>query len=170
MKTKTNLEFISDDRRFGLKIERKHMLEILKICRVAGSREVGGIIIGIYDLDHKFAIAKIFSKAPLDSLQGETYFHRGVIGLQELLNQLWNDNRYFYLGEWHFHPNGSTDMSEVDIKQMQNISIKESYNCSEPILIILGGNPDKKWDMGVYVFPRNQRWVKLKNIDQQRFV
>ncbi len=168
MKVKSSLEFISSDNKFGLRIEKKEVLKILKICRNAGKREVGGILIGIYDSAHQFALVKNVSDAPLDSQRSQNSFYRGVKGIQNLLDQFWYKKQYFYLGEWHFHPYASAHASLLDIEQMKKISVSEKYNCPESILLICGGNVDDDWDMAAYVFPRNQEWAKLNyDIDSE---
>jgi integrative and conjugative element protein (TIGR02256 family) len=159
--SKSNLEFISSDNQFGLIIEKKESLKILEICRNAGKKEVGGVLIGIYDAAHRSALVKSISDAPLDSQRGQNSFYRGVKGMQNLLDQFWYKKQYFYLGEWHFHPYASAHASLLDIEQMKEISRSEKYNCPEPILLICGGNVDKEWDMTAYVFPCNQQWAKL---------
>ncbi|MGI0493064.1 Mov34/MPN/PAD-1 family protein [Alkalinema pantanalense CENA528] len=164
MKPKASLEFISSDNKFGLKVEKKEVSKILKICRSAGKKEVGGILVGTYDETHQFALVKDISGAPSDSKQSRSSFYRGIQGLQNLLNKFWAKQQYFYLGEWHFHPYASSDASLCDIEQMKAIAVSENYNCPEPILIICGGKVDEEWDMAAYVFPRNQEWIKLDGV------
>ena len=164
MRHASSLEFISDDQNLCVRIERKEVIQILKICRDSENTEVGGIIVGSYDTAHRFALVKAVSDAPSDSLKGSHWFQRGVKGLQELLNQYWYKKRYFYLGEWHFHPNKSAHVSTLDIEQMTAISISNSYNCPEPILLICGGDPNGHWELCAYVFPRNRTWIRLKEL------
>ena len=164
MRQATNLEFVSDDQTFGIRIEYKEVLKILKICGSAGNTEVGGIVIGLYNTTYNCALVKVVTNAPSDSLRGSTWFHRGIWGLQERLNRLWYGRQYFYLGEWHFHPNHSAHASSTDIEQMREIAISEQYNCPEPILLICGGNPNAYWELNAYVFPRNRMWVKLREV------
>jgi integrative and conjugative element protein (TIGR02256 family) len=158
----SSLEFISDDQKFGIRIEDKEIFQILRICRAARNIEVGGIIVGTYDSKHRYALVKTISDAPPDSLKDKDWFQRGIENLQDMLNYFWDKKQCFYLGEWHFHPNNSAQASSLDIKQMQKISTSKSFNCPEPILIILGGNPSKDWDLSAYVFPCNQMWIRLK--------
>ena len=107
----------------------------MEICRSPGNIEIGGIIIGIYDQEHRYALVRTISDAPSDSLRGCNWFQRGVRRLQELLNQLWYKKRYFYLGEWRFHPNNSAQASLLDIEQMkklqgQKVIIVQNLYCS----------------------------------------
>lgn len=161
-----SLEFISDDQKFGVKMKRKEICRMLKICRDARDQEVGGILIGTYDLENRYALVKSISDAPCDSLQSRNWFQRGVQGLQDMLNYSWQEDRQFYLGEWHFHPYSNSQASPLDVQQMRDISLSKTSNCPEPILLILGGNPRKSWEISAYVFPRNQMWLRLRNVSR----
>lgn len=160
-----SLDFVSDDQRFGVRLERKELVSLLQICREARNIEIGGIIVGEYDQEHKYALVRAISDAPIDSLKNTNWFLRGIKGLQEMLNFFWQKEHYYYIGEWHFHPNSSAQVSSVDIEQMQEISLSKDFNCPEPILIIIGGNPDRKWEVSVYVFPCNKDWIKMKSFN-----
>jgi integrative and conjugative element protein (TIGR02256 family) len=155
MKPVTSLEFISDDARFGLKIERKEVQKILRICRSSKTQEVGGIIIGCYNSTHSYAMVKDISNVPIDSYGTRSTFYRGVQGLQSKLNNLWHRTRFFYLGEWHFHPNSPSHASRQDIAQMQQMALTENLCCPEPLLLICGGEPRDDWTFSAYVFPQS---------------
>lgn len=163
MNNEGDLRFLSDDAMYGLIIDQKVLHTMLSICRASQVLEVGGIIIGTYDTENRYALVSRISSSPIDSKRGRNWFHRGVYGLQSLLNRYWTESRKYYLGEWHFHPYSSAIASSIDIKQMTSISTKNDYNCPEPIMIILGGNPKRDWEVRAYVFPRNKMWIELKN-------
>lgn len=163
MSNEGDLEFLSDNSSYGLVIEKKVIQNMLSICRASKNLEVGGIVLGTYDSENRYALVSNISSAPIDSLRGKNWFHRGVYGLQVLLDRCWHQGRKYYLGEWHFHPYSSAIASSIDIKQMTSISTKNDYNCPEPIMIILGGNPKRDWEVRAYVFPRNKMWIELKN-------
>jgi len=55
------------------------------------------------------------------------------------------------LGEWHFHPEASSILSEQDLQQMQQIAASDLYSCPEPLLLIIGGTPPSDWTMNAYV-------------------
>lgn len=164
MSNKDDLEFLSADFNYGLIIQHEFLRKLLRICRAARNLEVGGIIVGTYDTGHRYAWVKSISNTPSDSLSSRYWFQRGIDGLQNLLNKYWHQKQIYYLGEWHFHPNYFARASAVDIKQMEAISQSIFYNCPEPILIILGGNPKGKWEIKAYVFPQNRNWMELKSI------
>jgi proteasome lid subunit RPN8/RPN11 len=68
----------------------------------------------------------------------------------------------YYLGEWHYHPRGSAEPSEIDIAQMINISKSHSWQCPEPLLIIIAKNNEfNDFTYRSFVFPRNNKLIEL---------
>lgn len=108
-------------------------------CRESDPLETGGILIGRYSDDCNTAIILEATPPPPDSERGHSSFVRGVTGLTELLNERWQDqDRSYYLGEWHFHPSTVVEPSPEDFAQMLAISRARDYQCKEPILLIIG--------------------------------
>src|SRR5262249_52669095 len=134
--------FRSGDQRFGVRIAGAELDRMIRQCRRAGRKETGGILVGRYTPTHDCAVVTAASDAPRDSRAGGTWFSRGVAGLQRWLNTLWRASSY-YLGEWHFHPFASASPSGDDLAEMKSISAAESHHCPEPLLLIVGGDPDK---------------------------
>lgn len=153
----TDVQFWSDDNRFGVKIEEASIGEILRYCQESGPRETGGILLGRYSASHDCALVDKVTGAPDDSQMGRTWFVRGVRGLQAKLDLLWRRNEGYYLGEWHFHPFGSPIPSSVDTRQLQKIARSRLYRCPEPMLMILGGDPANSWTMRAFLFRRRSK-------------
>lgn len=157
-----NFEAWSLDKKYGLRIPTKVIQKMLNLCLISGRKETGGILIGYYNRRHDCAIAIDCSAPPVDSKFGKNYFYRGVHGLQKLLKKLWNlTHRRYYLGEWHFHPFGVPEPSEVDIGQLKNNAENPSYHCPEPVMFIVGGNPNKEWMCKSLVYHRKKGVIKL---------
>ncbi|WP_341531831.1 Mov34/MPN/PAD-1 family protein (plasmid) [Nostoc sp. UHCC 0302] len=158
----SDLEFWSEDKRFALKIHNREISQLLKVCVRAGVQETGGILVGFYTELHNCAVITSISDAPSDSHSGHNWFYRGTHDLQQWLNRLWmRDKKQYYLGEWHFHPFSNSNPSEIDISQMQKIGESSSYQCPEPLLLIIGGDPNNQWNMKAYIFPRNYPQIEL---------
>jgi len=157
----TLLEFWSRDSRFGLRIEEKQVSEILRLCRMSGRDETGGILLGYYSKALDCAVVTHVTEAPSDSKSGRTWFVRGVQGLQRLVDRLWQRDRTYYLGEWHFHPYGAPRPSQTDLNQMWEIASASQYHCPEPVLLILGGDPSSDWSACAYVFPRQRQYLEM---------
>lgn len=147
----------------GLEVEFDETIlnEMLKECASYGKYETGGILAGYYDDSLKKAVIVGSSTAPKDSRHMRSRFHRGVKGLKSWLKEKWDEEKAYYLGEWHFHPFFSSDMSPVDIKQMKEISKDKSYHCPEPILIIIGGDPNNAYSVSIAVFISSSGPVEL---------
>ena len=153
-------EYWSSDRKFGMSIQGTHLNKILESCKESKAQETGGIIVGYYTKNLDCGIVTDVSLSPSDSKRGLIWFYRGISGLQRWLNRIWENNRY-YLGEWHFHPFASASISQTDKFQMVKIATNKGYHCPEPILLIIGGNPTKTWEVRVYLCIKGNHFIEL---------
>ena len=156
-----DITFRSEDNRFGLRVPNSIVQKILDCCRHAEVFETGGILGGYYNPEHDCAVVSAISTEPSDSRRGRSWFERGVNGLQRWLNGLWRRQQY-YLGEWHFHPGGTSAPSNVDLSQMQRIASTKSYHCPEPVLLIIGGDPWGVWTARSMVCVAGGKTIELK--------
>ena len=147
-------EFWSTDGHFGARLEGAALRAILDWCRKSGKSETGGILVGRYSDDRRLATITAASAPPSDSRAGHSWLLRGVRGLHSWLERLWKDEAGYYVGEWHFHPFSPATPSRQDIAQMKRIAKSESYQCAEPILLVIGGNPAGAWTMRLEVHSR----------------
>lgn len=150
-------EFWSEGDLYGLKMRDELLQELLQLCERASPRETGGILLGNYSGSLDCAIVTSVTKAPADSRSGRTWFVRGVRGLQSKIHQMWRRKEGFYLGEWHFHPFGEPSPSGTDSAQMREIASSPQYQCPEPILLIVGGNPPTGWKVRTFIYQRERR-------------
>jgi integrative and conjugative element protein (TIGR02256 family) len=134
--------------------------QMIDECIRAGANETGGILIGSYSEDGSTAIIVEATASPADSLAGRSTFQRGVKGLKHLLDARWKTGLY-YVGEWHFHPGGSPEPSGDDLVSMRNIAANPNYQCLEPVMIILGGNPTGSYSLSASVFPRGKAPIRF---------
>jgi integrative and conjugative element protein (TIGR02256 family) len=150
--------------RYTVSLSESTIKSMLSWCKKASGMETGGIILGRYSDDLKRAeISRVLGPAS-DSSSGRTWFIRGIRGLNRLLRMLWTLRKDYYLGEWHYHPNASPRPSLIDIAQLKVIARSESYNCPEPILIIIGGDPQGEWAVSINVFLRSGEPIILIEI------
>jgi len=149
-------EYWSSNKNFGLVVGPEQLQQMSEHCIKYGSCETGGVLIGSYS-DNKAcaSITQILGPAQ-DSKSGRTWFIRGISGLQKLIDRYWERDKHYYLGEWHFHPYAMPNPSGQDIAQMRSIASSKAYNCPEPLLIIMGGNPAKHPLVRAFVFPQGQ--------------
>lgn len=155
------LSFISSDYRYCVSLPVPQLNNALSFCKKSQGKETGGIITGAYNESLNDARIVSLKEGPKDSKAGNTWYVRGVDGVQNFLRKIWLKEKKYYLGEWHFHPFGSATPSNTDIEQMKKISKSSDANCSEPLLLIIGGDPCNKYELNVYVFPKNKKFIKL---------
>jgi integrative and conjugative element protein (TIGR02256 family) len=131
----------TEDGTFAVELQATVFGALDRYCRDAGSVETGGILIGRYSDDFALAIVREATPPPMDSKRGRSWFVRGMSGLREMLGRRWRNNeRTFYIGEWHFHPANHVEPSGDDFAQMIEISRAREYDCKEPLLLILGAS------------------------------
>lgn len=155
------IEYWSSDKQFGLIISDEQLRKISAYCSKAGKYETGGVLIGNYSGNKAYATITQIIGPTEDSKSGRNWFARGTSGLQKLIDRFWQHDGQYYLGEWHFHPHAQPNPSAQDITQMKSIASSQAYNCPEPLLLIMGGNPDKYPLVRVFVFPRG-KVIELK--------
>ena len=158
------MEFNSKDYKFGLNITQELINEALVYIAKSNKNETGGILIGRYNEERTCANIKTISGPPNDSKCGPTWFERGIHGLQALLSDCWQKKEY-YIGEWHFHPGGSSDPSNRDINQMTDIARSQKYSCPEPVLFIIGGNAIN-YTCKAFVVLRDRKVIDLNRSEQ----
>ena len=158
-----NFEGWTPDDRYGLRVSNSIMQKMLFFCKEPRGRETGGIIVGYYNRNHDCAIVTDCSGPPEDSKLGANWFFRGMQGLQEWIIQLWRKRqRRYYIGEWHFHPLSNTVPSGDDRAQMAKNAKSANLSCPEPILFIVGGDPERNWACDAYLFTIDKGMAKLE--------
>ena len=158
-----SVTFSSGDAPYTVILSSSTIDQMVSECLKAGVNETGGILIGSYSGDGSTAMIVEATTRPADSLAGRTTFQRGVKGLRSLLHARWKTGLY-YVGEWHFHPGGSPEPSGDDLMSMASIAASPSYQCLEPVMIILGGNPTGSFSLSASVFPRGDTPIRLREM------
>jgi len=51
-----------------------------------------------------------------------------------------SDGLVTYLGDWHTHPNGSTELSLLDRRTLTKIATTDESKNKEPIMVVFGGS------------------------------
>ena len=125
--------------------------------------ETGGILVGYYTADRTTVVITDAFPPPKDSKQSHTSFERGTRGLVHLLKKLWRrkSQQVYYVGEWHYHPSTNVNPSEQDKNQMTSISNNYSFQCKEPVLLIVGGTAGKAVIAKSFVFPRDKNFQEF---------
>ncbi|MBN3059063.1 Mov34/MPN/PAD-1 family protein [Pectobacterium versatile] len=158
-----DVTFSSDGATYTVVLSSSTINQMVSECLKAGVNETGGILIGSYSEDSSTAMIEEATTRPADSLAGRTTFQRGVKGLRSILRARWKTGLY-YVGEWHFHPGGSPEPSRDDLMSMTSIAATPGYQCLEPIMIILGGDPTGSYSLSASVFPRGDSPIRLREM------
>ena len=137
-----------------VEIGAKVFRSMLSLCEQANDLETGGILVGRYSSDGTIAHVEEALGPPSGSRSTSTGFTRSCSGLSEVLRRKWT-RRQYYLGEWHFHPQGRSGPSWQDRRQMAEIGSDAAYCCPTPILVVVGGSVGS-WKMGVWVLTGRQ--------------
>ena len=123
--------------------------------------EHGGMLAGRYSADrHTVYIEKVV--VPVDKLTGRTTFMRKTNGLEKVWEQL-SQEGLRYVGEWHSHPNGSTQYSGSDLAAM--IDIEKEVAIENPILMIVGVRGCRLSALTFYCYKNNKLLEYKKMID-----
>ena len=158
----TPQRYRSPDGRFQACLDTNIVRELLVHCRKARGHETGGLLAGTYDDDCRAAIVSRISGPARGSTHGRWSFYRAVGHLQRWLDRLWVRRQGYYLGEWHFHPGGSAEPSSTDKQQMWAIARDEAYACPQPVLVIVGGDPDHEFQTTATVFMQDGNFTRLE--------
>lgn len=122
-------------------IQELHHLRAQKL-----PRETGGILIGSFDMHYKQAFIVDVLAAPLDSVEEQTSFVRGVKGLSESLSayRARCGEMLEYLGEWHSHPPGCPPTpSRMDIFGHAELVKEMNAEGLPAVMVIVGeGEPE----------------------------
>lgn len=156
--------FSSEDNRYKL-VLRKHALKtILDECLKSGRNETGGVLVGYYSDELDQAIVTQVSTKPHDSKSSGFTFVRGIEGLLNFFKNIWPYRRY-YLGEWHFHPFAEPNPSGSDFEAIKEIKANPNYDCKIPLLLILGGNPSKEYQIRSFACGEDSKITELQKQD-----
>ena len=140
----TEYEFWTQDRALSVRISGATLSKMIRLCSTANTVETGGIVVGHYNKALDCALISDIYGPPKDSKHQATRFYRGIRGVQRLLEALWREPwREYYLGDWHYHPHSSATPSSEDKDQLRKQSIKDDSQCKTPIMLVIGGDPNK---------------------------
>lgn len=96
--------------------------------------ENGGMLAGRYSADRRTVYIERLV-VPVEKKTGRTIFERNTNGLEKEWSKL-TEEGLCYVGEWHSHPNGSTQYSSTDLATM--VDIEKEVAIENPILLIVG--------------------------------
>lgn len=123
--------------------------------------ENGGMLAGRYSTDrHTVYIEKVI--VPMEKTTSRTTFIRNTKGMEKVWEQLANDGLR-YIGEWHSHPNCSTQYSSTDLSAMADI--EKEVSIENPLLLIVSVSSDGLSGHTFYCYKDNKLLKYKKMVD-----
>ena len=123
--------------------------------------ENGGMLAGRYSVD-RHTVYREKAVVRGEKLTGRTTFKRNAKGLEKVWTQLAKMGLR-YVGEWHSHPNGSTQYSNTDLTAM--VDIEKEVTIANPLLLIVGVRGDGLSAHTFYCYKNNKLLKYKKMID-----
>ncbi|MCK4825636.1 ThiF family adenylyltransferase, partial [bacterium] len=124
-------------------IPKRVEVEMKKKCNAAGDKEACGIIVGKFNRQAKMAFVTNAWEPPEDSVVNGHSCQRGRKGLQVKLidNLKATGDQEGYLGEWHSHPKGITQMSARDCTTSKEMA-KRLKEFGIPAILVITNSVD----------------------------
>jgi len=143
-----------------IEFDKNVLNELKKYQQKNGEFESGGILMGeIYPLQNKVVVKKVVpSKKAKRNLFG---VHIDKQEMQEKLEKIrqQTDFKYYYLGDWHTHPEKRPKPSFIDKisykKTLKNIIIQTNF-----VIFLIIGNDDNI---------EHSMWIKVCFLDKNQF-
>ncbi|MCO5259728.1 MAG: Mov34/MPN/PAD-1 family protein [Crocinitomicaceae bacterium] len=135
----------------NLYIEEDLIEEIGAIALKHYPNEFGGFLVGKYSSDFKSVeitdviLPKKYKSTP-------TLFLRSTDGLEGVFQKLFEEKQQYYIGEWHTHPNGSSNYSTTDLDAMIENANCETVQIKNPVLLILSITKSAVRDFTFYYY------------------
>ncbi|HYN44417.1 MAG TPA: Mov34/MPN/PAD-1 family protein [Candidatus Limnocylindrales bacterium] len=148
----------SNDGQYTVYLANTCLKKMLMLALDHNPCEVGTSLIGYYALHGFDAYITDIAPLPSDSKGSRFTFFRGINGLKKFFEKL---NGVHYLGEWHSHPCGRPNPSDQDIRSQFAIANDKLANCSEGILVIIGGELKFDPQITICVISRESGLIKL---------
>ena len=120
--------------------------------------ETGGVLIGHINKNGEFVIRKATVPGP-NAIKKETCFLKDEEFTQKELENAFQNfgSKGLYLGEWHYHPQGTNSPSGIDVKSLTEIAKQDTYRIDSPLLIILSPS----FEYALTIHDKNGQCVKL---------
>jgi len=101
--------------------------------------EFGGFLIGYYS-NNLLTLNITDIVTPKKYRNGRYLFERSIEGITNIFHQIFKTKKHYYIGEWHTHPNGTSDYSITDLNAMIEIEQNDEVIINNPVLLIISIN------------------------------
>lgn len=136
--------------------------KLIKALKRAGSREIGGILMGEYLSPQVYRIVDLTIQKQPGTLASFLRLPRSVLRpLQTFFQRTGNQfTRFNYLGEWHSHPLYSIKPSSVDCNSMWEVVSDPDVGANFAVLLVVKLNAIEQLKGGVTIFLPNRQLFK----------
>lgn len=151
-----------ENKNISLRISQVLLDEMHSMAIAAFPKETGGMLAGVISTDKQEATVECLV-IPAKTESTHASFLRETCGMQHAWEELAKQG-YMYIGEWHTHPNGSTQYSHTDFIAMENIVKDDNVSLITPLLIIMSVNSNGISDAAAYIY-KKRSLIKFKKND-----
>ena len=139
----------------SLQVEEAFLQELVTTGKLYYPNEFGGFLVGYYSED--FRQLNITDTILPKTFKATKYrFERSNRGIGKKLKAFYNSiPSKIYVGEWHTHPDNSSNPSITDFVAINSIINNKATSISNPILLIIGYTAQTV-DFGFYVSFKNK--------------
>lgn len=138
--------------------------KLIEIANFSYPNETGGSLMGYINKDNlDIAVTDIINPGPKAVHKRYSFVPDYNFQEKKIKSIYFKSKRYHtYLGDWHTHPDGSSSLSNTDIKVLKNISEYAPARMPFPIMILLSGNKNK-WKIKTWQL-RDRKILKIITI------
>lgn len=148
----------------GIVVAKTAWEQVVSQAEAKPEVETGGVLIGFID-ECERATVTVATEAGSNAVEKKRRFERDPEYMQKRLEEERNrlGEKGQYLGEWHSHLERNPSPSARDVEALTGISEAPHYLTSEPVMLIVGLDPDTESIENVHgsCFPLGQRFTKL---------
>lgn len=146
-------------------VNRLALLQVSEEIDRSDSLETGGVLIGYWSQDLKHVvIVHSVGPGPLAVHSRDSFLPDGNFHEKEIARLYDESGRTCtYLGDWHTHPIGGTELSRWDRRTLQVIARSPEARARTPIMAII--DTEEQWKLRIWaLYPRgtlNKWWSSV---------
>lgn len=138
-----------------INVDDKLLDSLVTIGKSYYPNEFGGFLVGNYSEDNK-ELNIVDTILPKKYKATKYAFEREIDGIKMKLLKLYNEEqKKYYVGEWHTHPDNLPIPSDTDINAINKIINDSNVVIKNPVFLIIGYNKTKV-EFGFYVPFKNK--------------
>lgn len=145
------MKLINKHNRLELIIEDGLLDRLEKLGVKYYPNEFGGFLIGYYANDFKTVFVTDFL-LPKKHKSSSISFERSIEGLEKKFKKIFDQDKHYFIGEWHTHPDGSSKHSQTDLEALIKTVECETVKIKNPILLIISINKSQMIDYSFYFY------------------